>query len=599
MDKLNKKSKSTATLILNLWKHFSKKRKKQIGLLFIIMIASGLSEVFSLASILPFLAVLSNPNKFWEIDLVRSISYNFGITSPDELLLPTTIIFISATLLAGSTRLINLWLNGRLAAAIGSDLSCEAYGNTLYQPYSFHMQVNSSAIIASTTTQINHTVWAINLALQLFTSIIVVIGLLVTWLLIEWEIATTIAIVFLSTYYLIALNVREKLSKNSILIDLTTKAQLKALQEGLGAIRDILLDRNQIFYQKVYRKADVPMRRKMAQGNYLASFPRFAIEALGLLIIALLAYILTEKNNSSIEVIPLLGTLALGAQRLLPALQTAYGAWAGINAYEESINSVLGMLDQKIKSSEKIQVLNRFNFTNSIEFKNVNYKYPNENKLALENISFKIKAGERIGIIGSTGSGKSTLLDLIMGLLQPKDGHILIDNLDLYDLNNPSLLGKWRASIAHVPQTIYLADSSFEENIAFGIPSNQIDKLSILNAAKQAQIFSYIEGSQNGFNTFVGERGIRLSGGQRQRIGIARALYKKTNILIFDEATSALDTQTEEIVMNSIEKLSRDITIIMIAHRLTTVKNCDRVIKLENGKIQVEGKTSEVLSKWS
>ena len=337
----------------------------------------------------------------------------------------------------------------------------------------------------------------------------------------------------------------------------------------------------------------------MAQGNYLASFPRFAIEALGLLIIALLAYILTEKNNSSIEVIPLLGTLALGAQRLLPALQTAYGAWAGINAYEESINSVLGMLDQQIKSSEKIQVLNRFNFTNSIEFKNVNYKYPNENKLALENISFKIKAGERIGIIGSTGSGKSTLLDLIMGLLQPKDGHILIDNLDLYDLNNPSLLGKWRASIAHVPQTIYLADSSFEENIAFGIPSNQIDKLSILNAAKQAQIFSYIEGSQNGFNTFVGERGIRLSGGQRQRIGIARALYKKTNILIFDEATSALDTQTEEIVMNSIEKLSRDITIIMIAHRLTTVKNCDRVIKLENGKIQVEGKTSEVLSKWS
>ena len=383
------------------------------------------------------------------------------------------------------------------------------------------------------------------------------------------------------------------------MIDLTTKAQLKALQEGLGAIRDILLDRNQIFYQKVYRTADIPMRRKMAQGNYLAAFPRFAIEALGLLIIALLAYVLTEENNSSIEVIPLLGTLALGAQRLLPALQTAYGAWAGISAYEESINSVLKMLDQKIKPSEKIQIIERFNFKESIEFKNVNYKYPNENKFALKNINLKIKAGERIGIIGSTGSGKSTLLDLIMGLLQPTDGNILIDNLNLHDLSNPSLLGSWRAAIAHVPQTIYLADSSFEENIAFGIPSNKIDKLAISTSAKQAQISSYIKNSTQGFKTFVGERGIRLSGGQRQRIGIARALYKKTNILIFDEATSALDTQTEQIVMRSIDNLSKDITIVMIAHRLTTVKNCDRIIRLEGGEIKAEGNTSDILSKWN
>jgi ATP-binding cassette subfamily B protein len=202
-----------------------------------------------------------------------------------------------------------------------------------------------------------------------------------------------------------------------------------------------------------------------------------------------------------------------------------------------------------------------------------------------------------VGLIGSTGSGKSTTLDLLMGLLQPTGGRILVDGANLHNPAQPQRLQAWRAAIAHVPQSIYLADSSIAENIAFGLPPDQIDRDLVQRAAEQAQISSFIEASPQGYDSFVGERGIRLSGGQRQRIGIARALYRQAQVLVFDEATSALDTATEQSVMAAIEGLSRELTIVLIAHRLSTVERCDRVISLAQGRIEIQGSPQEILAR--
>jgi ABC-type multidrug transport system fused ATPase/permease subunit len=222
----------------------------------------------------------------------------------------------------------------------------------------------------------------------------------------------------------------------------------------------------------------------------------------------------------------------------------------------------------------------------SIVFKGVHFAYGFDLPEVLHGIDLEIHRGERIGIIGSTGSGKSTTLDLLMGLLLPTAGRILVDGEDLHDPSQPERLSAWRATIAHVPQSIYLLDSSIAENIAFGVPRHQINLEQVRKAAEQAQIATFIEKSPGGYNSFVGERGIRLSGGQRQRIGIARALYKQAQLLVFDEATSALDNVTERAVMEAIEGLSRDLTVIMIAHRLSTIARCDSVIKLCSGTVQ-------------
>ena len=231
-----------------------------------------------------------------------------------------------------------------------------------------------------------------------------------------------------------------------------------------------------------------------------------------------------------------------------------------------------------------------------IRFQGVRFSYGEEASGVLSDLSLSIGLGQRVGLIGSTGSGKSTTVDLLMGLLAPTDGQILVDNLDLHDLSHPERLLAWRSVIAHVPQSIYLADSSIAENIAFAVSRDQIDFDRVRLAAQQAQIASFIEASPDGYDSFVGERGIRLSGGQRQRLGIARALYKQAQVLILDEATSALDNDTEQAVMDAINQLDRNLTVVMIAHRLSTVAKCDRVIRLDHGRVVADGPPSEVLA---
>ena len=310
--------------------------------------------------------------------------------------------------------------------------------------------------------------------------------------------------------------------------------------------------------------------------------------------IALLGGLLVLQRGSCPAVIPLLGVLALGAQRLLPALQQIYRSWASLKGFNAAIHAVLAMLNQPLPSV--VNVSEPLSLREGIRLKSVYFRYEPEQPEVLKGLDLVIHRGERIGLVGSTGSGKSTTVDLLMGLLTPSSGMVLIDGENLHDSAHPERLAAWRAAIAHVPQSIYLADSSIAENIAFGVPREKIDLDRVQHAASQAQVSDFIESCSEGYESFVGERGIRLSGGQRQRIGIARALYRDAQVLVFDEATSALDNNTEKALMDAVNELSNELTIVMIAHRLSTVQRCDRVIHLSKGVVSADGPPHQVLS---
>jgi ABC-type multidrug transport system fused ATPase/permease subunit len=587
-------SPSTRTLLLGIWGHLSRRRRIQLGLLLVVMLASAGAELVSLGAVLPFLAALSDPEQVWQQPLVQSLAGRVGLTAASQLLLPTTLVFVAAAILAALVRLANLWLNGRLAAAVGSDLSCEAYRHTLYQPYGVHLQRNSAAVITGTTTQIGRTVAALTALLQLVTAALVSVGLLAGLLLIDWAVALGATALFCSVYGLLWITSRKELQRNSQRIAAAAKQQIKSLQEGLGAIRDVLLDGNQGTYVAIYRQADRSQRQLQAKNQFLGAFPRYTIEAVGIVAIALLGVLLVLQQGSGGAVIPLLGTLALGAQRLLPALQQVYAGWSSLKGFNADLAGVLAMLNQPLPA--QLRVAEPLPLREGIRLVGVHFRYGPEQPEVLQGLDLDICRGERIALIGSTGSGKSTTVDLLMGLLAPSAGRVLVDGMDLHDPAHPQLMAAWRAAIAHVPQSVYLADSSIAENIAFGVPRQQIDLVRVQQAADQAQIASFIEASPEGYGSFVGERGIRLSGGQRQRIGIARALYKQARVLVFDEATSALDTGTEEAVMGAVERLSKELTIVLIAHRLSTVQRCDRVIRLAQGAVSADGPPQLVLT---
>jgi len=587
-------SPSTHRLLLGLWGHLSRRRRIQVGLLLVVMLASGGAELISLGAVLPFLAVLSDPDRLWQQPLLKALIGRVGFTNPSQLLLPSALLFSVAAVFAALIRLSNLWLNVRLAAAVGSDLSCEAYRRTLYQPYMVHVQRNSAAVINGATTQINLTAEALNSLLGLITATIVAVGLLTGLLLIDAQLAVAAAALLGATYGIIAISARRELRHNSRQIAEAATQQLKVLQEGLGAIRDVLLDSSQSTYLHNYQQADRTQRQLQAKNLFLGAFPRYALEAMGMVAIALLGGLLVLQRGSSAAVIPLMGALAIGAQRLLPALQQIYSGWAVLKACNSAIHSVVEMLNQPLPPL--VGVTKPLSLCEGISLEAVHFQYGPDQPEVLQGLDLKIRRSERIGLIGSTGSGKSTTVDLLMGLLVPTAGRILVDGVDIHDPAHPELLAGWRSAIAHVPQSIYLADSSVAENIAFGVPLHEIDLARVKQAAAQAQIANFIEARPEGYGSFVGERGIRLSGGQRQRIGIARALYKQARVLVLDEATSALDIDTEQALMDAVSQLSKELTIIMIAHRLSTVQCCDRVIRLVNGAVSVDGPPHQVLS---
>lgn len=579
-------------LSMRLWHHISPRRQRQFGLLSGLMLVSAFAEALSLGALLPFLGILTAPDMMFKRPLVAAVAHAWGLTSPYQLVLPLTVAFAAAALMAGAIRILLLWVSTRLAFAIGADLSIEAYRRTLYQPYRIHVSLNSSAVISGITSKLETVVYAVLLPLlTLVSSIVLLAAIVLTLISINPAVAMVAAGGFGASYGLLSWISRRRLQSNSRRIADEQTHVIKALQEGLGGIRDVLLDGTQPVYCDVYRHADLPLRRAQGENVFIGGSPRFVMEAVGIVLIAGLAYGLSRQSGGFAAVLPMLGALALGAQRLVPALQQIYGAWVSIASSQASLADTIKMLDQPL-SAEVLQLASApMHFEDSIRFDSVRFRYADEGPWILDGLNLTFRKGAHVGFVGSTGSGKSTALDLLMGLLMPTEGGLLVDGKPIGGNN----IKAWQKTIAHVPQAIYLADTTLAENIAFGVPPEAIDIERVRQAARQAQISDFIEKTPERYNAFVGERGIRLSGGQRQRIGIARALYKQACVLVFDEATSALDNATERAVMDAIEGLDRSLTILLIAHRLTTVERCDTIVELQHGRVVAQGTYEQLL----
>jgi ATP-binding cassette subfamily B protein len=582
-----------ASLLRGLWQHLSRRRKRQFSLLTLLILISAFAEVVSLGAVLPFLGILTAPERAFRQPLVARWAQSAGLTSPEQLVLPLSVLFVLAVLAAGAIRMLLLWAGTRLTSSVGADLSIEVYRRTLYQPYQVHLARNSSEVLSGITNKVAGVVHGVVMPLQtLVISLVMILAIMGALVAIDPLVASIATAGFGACYALITWVARRRLARNSREIAVEQTQVIKALQEGLGGIRDVLLDGAQPVYCEVFRRADAPLRKAHANNSIIGQSPRYLMEALGMVLIAGLAYGLTGRPGGISSALPVLGALALGAQRLLPALQQGYHGWVSIAGSQASLADTLELLEQPLPPEALEPAPPPLPLREGIRFQGVRFRYAEDGPWVLDGLDLDIPKGSRVGFVGITGSGKSTAMDVLMGLLPPTEGRVLVDG---EPLEGKRIRG-WQRNLAHVPQAIFLADTTIAENIAFGVPPDQIDRERVRLAARRAQIADFIESRPEGYDALIGERGIRLSGGQRQRIGIARALYKQASVLVFDEATSALDNATEQSVMEAIEGLDRELTILLIAHRLTTVRRCDTVVELAGGRVAALGTYEALLA---
>ena len=580
---MTSKDHSTVHLTKELFLLMERKRRYQFLILLTLMIFTSMFEVISIGAVIPFLGVLIEPSNIFELPAAQSFIQFLGADQPTQIVFPISALFAIAVLLSGAMRLLLLWASVRFSFTLGVDFSVGIFTQVINQPYIAHTKQNSSDIISAISIKIAQVIDGVVLSvLNMISSFIIFIAI-ITILLIINPGASLIAILFFSSFYLFfILYVKKKLKVNSLNISHESNSLIKLLQEALGGIRDIIIDGNQQLYRDIFKRADHIFRKSLGSNLFISSSPRYIVETFGVILIVLLAYMLsTQGEQSFADGIPVLGALALGAQRLLPVMQTSYNAWGNLKGTHFVLEEVLVFLN--INDSKTMNVINdNCAFEKNIRLKDVSFGYDENSLPTINKINVDIKKGDCIGVIGKTGSGKSTLIDIMMGLLDPTHGTLEVDENVITSSNRRA----WQSRIAHVPQNIYLSDSTLEENIAFGIPVEEIDSSLVRRAAISANIDSVINEWPLKYKTILGERGIRLSGGQRQRIGIARALYKQADVLFLDEATSSVDTTTESSIMKAIEKLGNDVTLIIIAHRITTLKNCSRILELTNeGKI--------------
>ena len=555
-----------------------------------LIITSSFAEVVSLGAVLPFLGIITAPETVFNSKVLSPYFKYFNIENPSQLLLPLSLGFGLTVVLANLLRFFTLWLMTRLSFAISFELMWAAYRKALYQPYAFYAKNNTSVISTSIGRAGSLVYGAILPALNLLSAFFIGISILAALAFINLFAALItfggIAII----YFCMIRFTNRRLAHHSQQIAKFSLKSGQTMQEGMGGIRDILLDGTQEVFLSLYAKAEQEVRRSAGSNMLIANAPHYGVETLGVLLIICVAYFLALEPRGVLSAVPILGSLALGAQRLMPVLQKSYTAWTEIRGNKATFVDAVSILNRPIPLSMQPGIISSpIPFRKRISLNGINFSYDETSSYTLKNLSLEIPKGSCVGFIGKTGSGKSTLMDLIMGLLEANCGTLEIDDVVI----SPKNLRAWQAHIAHVPQSIFLADSSIASNIAFGVPDDQIDFDRVNECIQRSQLTEMINKMPNGYNTFIGERGIRLSGGQRQRIGIARALYKRADVLIFDEATSALDNETESAVMESIFNLvndkENDLTILIIAHRLTTLSCCSLVVKLDNGEVVASG----------
>jgi ABC-type multidrug transport system fused ATPase/permease subunit len=581
------------TLLKRLWRQLSGKRRHQLWILALIMILASFAEILSIGSIIPFLAILTEPSKIYENQLFKSLTGDILISSTDQIIFFLMTLFISAAVFAGVMRILLIWVGTRLCFSIGADLSEDIYRKTLYQPYQIHISRNSSSIIDGITVKTNRVIEGVILPLIVIISSSIMLLFVMGGLLFLQPMISLVSFFGIGLLYAISiLLIKKRLLQSSSEIAKKSSQVIKLLQEGLGGVREILLDGTQEIYSNAYGRVDRSMRKSQGLNIFFAQCPRYIVESLGMVLIALMAFYLSRMPEGVSGAIATLGVLALAAQRVLPILQQSYHSWSIMMSNQASLADALDLLEQPLEPESRSYKKSSYIFSKNILIKDLWFRYDQKEKWVLSNINLTIKKGSSYGFIGSTGCGKSTLLDLIMCLLEPTNGSIRFDEHEITSKNKRLL----QENISHVPQSIFLIDGTITQNIALGINPEDVDYVRLRRVLECACMAEVIDSLPLKYETIVGERGVRLSGGQRQRIGIARALYKKNvNILILDEATSALDSETELNVIKRIHSLSDDMTILMVAHRLTTLKNCSQIIDIRDGSVAKIGTYQEII----
>lgn len=576
---------SMVAALRELLSNVSPEGRRQLVPVMLLMLLGAAAELISIGALLPFLALIGDPAAASSGPLSPLVEV-LNLTEPSELILCAAIAFSLAAMIAGGLRLLLVWVSQRFVFGIAHELSTAAYARVLQQDYAWHSVHNSAETLAAINKAQMVTAGLLVPLMQAASASVIALFILVGLLVVDPVVALSAGAGFGAVYLAVMQLTRRKMRDNGSIIARSQRERVQVASEGLGGIRDILLDRSQPIFITRFDKVEEALRQAQATNAFLSTAPRFVVEALGMVMIAGLALLLSSRPNGLVGALPVLGALALGAQRILPLLQQVYFGWTAYLSAGQLLRDLLGIL--RLPRLEDGVATEPIPFAREIRLQHTSYTYPGALEPVVKDLNLVIQKGSRIGVVGRTGSGKSTLVDLIMGLLTPQKGEILIDGVPLTNSNQLA----WQAHIAHVPQAIFLTDGSVAENIAFGVPCDEIEMTRVQQAAAKAAIADFIDTLPRGYDTLVGERGIRLSGGQRQRIGIARALYKQADVLVFDEATSALDGETERQVMLSIDALDRNLTVIIIAHRLSTVQDCDQTITLSRASAEPESAES-------
>ncbi len=570
-----------------IWRMLKKSERRGLGMIFVLMLIGTVLEMFSLGLVVPIVGLLVNPDYLDRVPFVHSL---FGDLTTTQYVLGAMGLLVGVYFLKTIFLIWKTWVQRGFSNAVTMRIAQDLYENYLRQPYPFHLERNSAIMIRNSQSSASLMGGVIDPLLLIASEFLVSGGLFILMLLLE-PVGSLSAIVVFGSFSLIFRRITSRrIAKWGEAQNYYKGSIIQHLQQGFSGVKDIkILGREDYFIAGYNRdlsgNAFVQRRYAVAQ-----TLPRFSMELLTIICLGLLVSLMVLSNKAVGDILPVLSLFGAAAFRLLPSLSQVINSFMSININRPIVNNLYADLALPIPETTTDQKSRKL--LDRIDVEGLSFSYARTTRDALNNVSIHIRRGEAVGLIGSSGSGKSTLVDILLGLLEPTDGRVLIDGHDIHQ----NLRG-WQDQIGYVPQSIFLTDDTLRRNVAFGLPKDKIDDDAVRSAIRSAQLEEFVASLPDGMETVVGERGVRLSGGQRQRIGIARALYNNPDVLVLDEATSSLDTETEHGVMQAVQALQGDKTVIIVAHRLSTVEYCDRLYRLENAQIVDEGTFSEVTSR--
>jgi ABC-type bacteriocin/lantibiotic exporter with double-glycine peptidase domain len=571
----------------------SKAKKKSIFLLVMFCIMA-LLDIVGVASIMPFMATLANPELIKTNVYLNDFFHFLNFENPKSFLFFLGFLSFAFLLISLIFKAITTYLQSNFVFMQEYEIGVRLLEGYLRQPYAWFLGRNSSDLSKTILSEVAAVLnGAIIPAMILISQGLVVIMMLIFLIVINPKLIIVVASVIVIFYIFVFFSINKfllRIGKEKVYVN---KNRFLTLNETFGSVKEVKLGESEMKFVYQFSKYAIPFAKQQSYLQSLSYLPRLALEAIGFGGLLLIILYLMNNTQHFDLIIPAIALYAIAGYRLLPAFQNIFSALTKLRFAKPALDLLNAELSNLSFSRSKIGKIVKMKIKDNIELKNISFNYPGSSKLSIKDISMKIKINNNIGIVGVTGSGKTTLADIILFLLTTDKGAIFVDGKPINSKN----YREWQKIIGYVPQQIYIADDTVSANIAYGIPPESVNKAAIKRSAKIANIHEFITKElKDGYKTILGERGKKLSGGQRQRIGIARALYNAPSILILDEATSALDNITERAVMNKINNLNKKITIIHIAHRLSTVRHCDQIYVLEKGQIKAHGTYNKLQS---